>query len=102
VFGDYPELRHIVAFDYEVGRFINERDIVEGRKVAVIGKAVRDELYGEGVNPIGTYIKISGVYFEVVGVTKTLCSGQNGDRDAHTLFVPFTTMKTAFHIGDRV
>jgi len=54
------------------------------------------------VNPIGTYIKISGVYFQVVGVTRTLRSGQQGDRDAHTLFVPFTTLKTAFHINDRV
>ena len=102
VFGDYPEFRHIIAFEYEAGRFLNERDIVERRKVAVIGKAVRDELYGEGVDPIGSYIKISGVYFEVVGVTKTLRSGQNGDRDAHTLFVPFTTMKDCFHMGDRV
>jgi putative ABC transport system permease protein len=102
VFADYPEFKHIIAFEYEAGRFINERDIAEQRKVVVIGKAVVDELYPAGVNPIGTYIKISGVYFQVVGVTHTLRSGQQGDRDAHTLFVPFTTLKTAFHINDRV
>jgi putative ABC transport system permease protein len=100
--GDYPEFRHIIAFDYEYGRFINERDIAEQRKVAVIGKSVRDQLYGPGVNPIGTYIKISGVYFQVVGVTKTLRAGQMGDRDANTLFVPFTTLKNSFNTGDRV
>jgi putative ABC transport system permease protein len=54
------------------------------------------------VNPIGSYIKISGVYFQVVGVTKTLRAGQMGDRDANTLFVPFTTLKNAFNTGDRV
>jgi putative ABC transport system permease protein len=102
VMADYPELRHIIAFEYEYGRFINHRDIVEQRKVVVIGKAVRDQLYGPGVNPIGTYIQISGVYFQVVGVTKTLRTGQSGDRDANTLFVPFTTLKTAFKMGDRV
>lgn len=102
VMADYPEFKHIIAFEYEAGRFINERDIAEQRKVAVIGKAVRDQLWGEGVNPIGTYIKISGVYFEVVGVTRTLRSGQMGDRDANTVFVPFTTLKSAFHVGDRV
>src|SRR5262245_8992079 len=102
VYADYPDFKHIVAFEYEAGRFINDRDIAEQRKVAVIGKAVVDELYPAGVNPIGTYIKISGVYFEVVGVTKTLRTGEQGDRDAHTLFVPFTTLKTAFHINDRV
>jgi putative ABC transport system permease protein len=102
VFGDYPEFKHIMAFEYEEGRFLNERDITDSRKVVVIGRAVRDELYPAGVDPIGTYIKISGVYFEVVGVTRTLRSGQQGDRDAHTLFVPFTTLKTSFHMNDRV
>jgi len=94
VFADYPEFKHIIAFEYEAGRFINDRDIAEARKVVVIGKAVVDELYPAGTNPIGTYIKISGVYFQVVGVTRTLRSGQQGDRDAHTVFVPFTTLIT--------
>jgi putative ABC transport system permease protein len=102
VFGDYPEYKHIVAFEYEEGRFINQRDMDEARKVVVIGKAVQDELYPAGVDPLGTYVKISGVYFQVVGVTRTLRSGQQGDRDAHTLFVPFTTLKTSFHMNDRV
>lgn len=102
VLGDYPELRHIIAFQYGAGRFINPIDIAENRKVAVIGHSVVDELYPPGANPIGTYIKISGVYWQVVGVTKTLRQGQQGDRDAHSVYVPFTTMKTAFHTGNRV
>ena len=102
VYADYPEFKHIVAFEYEEGRFINDLDIAEQRKVVVIGHAVQEELYPPDVDPIGTFIKISGVYFEVVGVTRTLRSGQQGDRDAHTLFVPFTTLKNAFHIDNRV
>ena len=102
VFGDYPEFKHIVSFEYAEGRFINEQDMAENRKVAVIGDGVRDELYPAGVDPMGTYIKISGVYFQVVGVTKTLRSGQQGDRDSHTIYVPFSTLKTSFHQGDRV
>ena len=62
-----------------------------------------EELFAPEVNPIGTYIKISGVYFQVIGITKTLRSGQMGDRDANTIFVPFTTLQaTSFHMGDRV
>lgn len=102
VMGDYPELTHIISFECELGRFINQRDITEQRKIAVIGKGVRDQLYGPAVNPIGTYVNISGVYFQVVGVTKTLRSGQAGERDANTLFVPFTTLRSAFNTGDRV
>ncbi len=102
VMGDYPELRHIIAFEYEAGRFINERDIAESRKVVVIGKAVQEQLFEPGEDPIGQYVKISGVYFQVVGITRTLRSGGQGDRDANTLFVPFTTLKTAFNTGNRV
>ncbi len=102
VLGDYPDLRHIIAFQFAAGRFINAVDIAQNRKVAVLGHSVVDELYPPGVNPVGTYIKISGVYWQVVGVTKTLRQGQQGDRDAHSVYVPFTTMKTAFHTGNRV
>ena len=102
VMADYPDLKNIISFQYEAGRFINEVDLKEARKVAVLGSAVRDQLYGPGVNPIGTYLKISGVYFQVIGVTKTLRGGQMGDRDANTVFVPFSTLKTAFNMGDRV
>ncbi|HEX4420029.1 MAG TPA: ABC transporter permease [Kofleriaceae bacterium] len=102
VMADYPDFRHIVAFEYAAGRFVNERDIAEQRKIAVIGQAVRDELFPADVNPIGQYLKISGVYFEIVGITRTLRTGQQGDRDAHTVFVPFTTLKNAFHVGDVV
>ena len=102
IMGDFPELKKIVAFQYDAGRFINERDITEQRKVAVIGKAVREQLFDPQENPIGKYIKVGGVYFQVVGVTGTLRSGQGGDRDANTIFVPFTTMKNAFNMGNRV
>ncbi len=102
VFGDYPALAHIIAFQFVAGRFINERDIAEQRKVAVIGMTVRDQLYGPDSNPIGQYVKISGVYFQIVGVTKTLRQGPQGDRDAQTVYVPFTTLKNAFNQGDKV
>jgi putative ABC transport system permease protein len=101
VMADYPEFRHIVAFEYEAGRFINERDIAERRKVAVIGANVKQQLFGDE-DPIGKYLRISSVYFQVIGVTKTMRPGREGDRDATTLFVPFTTLKTAFKMGDRV
>ncbi|MGE0550442.1 MAG: ABC transporter permease [Kofleriaceae bacterium] len=102
VMGDYPALKDIIAFQYEAGRFINERDIAENRKVAVIGKGVREQLWGNDVDPIGTYMKISGVYFQVVGLTRTLRGGQQGERDANTIFIPFTTLKSSFNLGDRV
>lgn len=102
VMGDYPTFVKIVTFLYESGRFINDRDIDERRKVAVIGTGVRDQLFAPGQDAVGAYIKISGVYFQVVGVVRTLRTGREGEREANAVFVPFTTMKNAFNIGDRV
>jgi putative ABC transport system permease protein len=102
VMGDYPQFANIISFQYDAGRFINERDIAEQRKVCVIGKAVREQLFPNGENPIGEHIEISGVYFQIVGVIGTLRSGQMGDRDANTIFLPFTTMRIAFNTGNRV
>ena len=102
VYGDYPDFKHIVSFDYQAGRFIDEGDIAENRKVAVVGDKVVEELFPPGVNPIGEHLKISGVYFQVVGVFKSLRTGRDGERDASTIFVPFTTLKTAFKQGDNV
>jgi putative ABC transport system permease protein len=102
VMGDYPEMMRIMAFSFAAGRFINQRDIAERRKVAVIGKKVVEQLFPPDVDPIGQYIKISGVYFQVIGIMGTLRTGQMGERDANTVTVPFTTMKIAFNTGDRV
>jgi putative ABC transport system permease protein len=102
VMADYPELASIIAFEYEAGRFINDRDISEARKVVVIGTGVRKQLFGPDVDPIGKYIKIGAAYVQVVGVTHTLRSGSQGARDANTLFVPFTTVKTVFNTGNRI
>ncbi|HET9988593.1 MAG TPA: ABC transporter permease [Kofleriaceae bacterium] len=101
IFGDLPAFSNIVAFQYLAGRFINQADIDGNRKVAVVGQAVMDELFN-GDNPMGKYIKISGVYFQVVGVIKTARQGQQGDRDAHSVYAPFTTLRKSFHLGDTV
>lgn len=102
VMGDYPEFAKIIAFQYDAGRFINELDIQQGRKVAVIGDGVRALLFGPDEDPIGQYIEISGIFFQVVGVTHTLRGGGMGNRDRETVWVPFTTMRASFNTGDRV
>jgi putative ABC transport system permease protein len=102
VMADVPDFKHIVAFEYEGGRFLNEEDMRQARKVAVIGAGVRDQLFGPATDPIGDYVKINGVYFMVVGVTHTLRGGEMGDQDANTVFVPFSTLKTVFNFGDKV
>ena len=102
VMGDHPAIRDIQPMAMAAGRFLNPRDMELRRKVAVIGTRVREILFAEGEDPIGESVRIQGVYFRVVGVFRSLQSGQDADDDAQTLFIPFTTFQKAFNIGDRV
>jgi putative ABC transport system permease protein len=100
--GDYPEIRIIESVRLNAGRFLNDFDLQERRKVAVIGPRVAEVLFEAGEDPIGEHIRINGVYFKVIGVHRPLQSGDQGDRAAQTIYVPFTTFQSAFNFGDRV
>lgn len=102
VMGDHPEIQRIQTQRITSGRFLNPLDVLERRKVAVIGTRVQELLFARGEAPLGESLVIQGVYFEVVGVFRSMQSGEDADREAQTIFVPFTTFQRAFNYGDRV
>ncbi|MDT7829534.1 ABC transporter permease [Pricia sp. S334] len=101
VFGDYPQIIKQDPLGITSGRFINQSDIGEKRKVAVIGNGVKKELYDKGENPLGSYIKIQGVNFMVIGTYKRL-DDNNGEQGQKQIFVPFTTFSQAFNRANDV
>jgi putative ABC transport system permease protein len=102
VFGDTPDYIRIEPRPIVKGRFINWADLDELRKVCVIGQRVYEELFEKGEEPIGSYIKISGVNFQVIGMYKSAYSGERAEEDTKSIFVPFTTFQKAFNYGDVV
>jgi putative ABC transport system permease protein len=102
VSGVYPELRKIEATTIKAGRFLNQNDIDDKRKVAVIGKRVQEILFEKDENPIGEYIRVQGVYFRVVGVTEPASGGERGREAGEKVQIPFTTFQQAFNYGDIV
>lgn len=103
VFGDYPEYVKQESMEISEGRFINYQDIELKRKIAVVGKSVIDELYEKNEELIGTYIKINGVNFMVVGVYKIISNNSgNAEERQKNIFVPFTAFQQAFNYGDKV
>ena len=102
IYGDYPELIKQQPMDIIKGRFINQQDILDKRKVAIIGKGVISELYGKEEEAVGTYIKINGINFMVVGVYKSKQQGGNAEQEQKNIFIPFTTFQQAFNYGDKV
>ncbi len=102
VFGDYPDFFKVKPMTMVEGRFINEIDIEERRKIAVIGTEVQKTLFKDDENPIGEYIKIKGISFRIVGIFKTAGRGEDIRQDAQTIFLPHTSMQQAFNQGNRV
>lgn len=102
VMGDFPQIQNVEGIDIVEGRFINDLDIDDKRKVAIIGTRVQDVLFREDEDPIGESILINGVYFKVVGVFTTKATGERAERDTERIYVPFTTYQRAFQNGNRV
>ncbi len=102
VYGDYPEIINQDPMTITTGRFINHNDIEAKRKVAIIGDGVRNELYDKGEEIIGTYIKIQGVNFMVVGSYKKKNNNGDGEEGQKEIFVPFTAFSQAFNTGNDV
>ncbi len=100
--GDYPDFIKQQPMDITQGRFISYSDIEEKRKAIVIGVDVVKSLYDKDEEVIGTYIKINGVNFMVVGVFQATNSDGNSEEEANSIFVPFTTFGQVFNYADNV
>lgn len=99
--GEYPGYPRVRAVALQQGRFVNDTDIKERRKVAIIGNRVVDVLFN-GANPIGQFISIKGIYFRVVGVFKGQGRPEEAQQDAQTIFIPLTSLQVAFNEVNKV
>ncbi len=102
IMGDAPEFLDIKPYILEQGRFLNEIDMERGRKVAVIGKRVRDELFDSGEEAVGDYVRIGGVPFLVVGVFDTRVMGEQAINELQTVHIPLSTAQRTFNLGNRI
>lgn len=103
VYGDYPDFFKIDPWIPIKGRLINEIDIRHNRKVCIIGERVEEVMFEEDEDPIGEYLKVNGVYFQVVGVVHPETKiNIGGGRKKETIMIPFTTMQKTYNHGDVV
>ena len=95
--GAYPDQQFIENQRMVSGRFINNNDVNQLEKVAVIGDQIKQDLFKK-INPVGEYVQISGINFKVVGVY----SDPGGKREESRVFIPLTTAQQIFNAGDKV
>ncbi len=98
--GCYPEYDLIEKSKMLYGRYVNDIDIVEKRKVCVIGERVHEVLFQKGEDPTGKQIRVNGIYFQVIGVARSTSGVSIGGRTAETVVLPFSTMQQAFNQGN--
>ncbi len=67
VVGSYPEYREIMNVRVLDGRFLNDTDLRERRKVIVVDKNVRDVLF-HGQSPVGQHLLVNGTSYSIIGV----------------------------------
>jgi len=96
VYGDYPLLDKVQKKKMMYGRFINQNDINDNRKIAVISEDIYKQLFEKDEDAIGQYIQLNSINFKVVGVFKEgmMSGGPQGG-----MHIPFTTFQKVYNTG---
>ena len=94
----HPATLRMQAHEMVAGRFLSESDIAERKKTAVIGSTVAQFLFDPEDNPIGAWITVGGIAFEVVGVF----ADSKGAEEERRIYVPIATAQLAFNGGERI
>ena len=92
----HPALKEMEKVNIVAGRFINDLDMTDFRKVIVIGENIRKALFKDE-DPMGKYVKLNNVPFKVVGV-----SFDKKRQNERTAYIPVTTAQRIFNGADRV
>ena len=95
----HPDYGNIKEVQILQGRFLNNIDISEFRKVAVIGEKVKSDLFkGNDTIALGKYISIKGVLFKVVGIFRDF---SRNDDEQKRIYLPISTAQRIFN-GDNI
>ena len=100
--GTVPEMINVITPKMYYGRYLNDVDMREQRKVCVIGKKIYKELFKEGGDPCGKKIRVDSTYFEVIGVDYAEGGISFNGRAEEKITLPITLMQALFNRGNEV
>ena len=93
----------IESVPVSMGRSLNASDEKMCRKVCVIGRRNAEELFKDTISPLGQFIEISGVQYQVVGVnSKESNSIAIGDNVESTVYIPYATLSLVYNRANQV
>ena len=100
--GVMPEYARIEEPKLAYGRYINQVDVAQERKVCVLGKRVYKTLFPDGGDPCGKYVRMGDIWFQVVGVDMN--NGEisiNGTAD-EAFTIPMSVLQKLYNRGTEV
>jgi putative ABC transport system permease protein len=100
--GTTPDYQRINEPKLYYGRYLNDMDMAQRRKVCVIGKKVYKNLFPGGGDPCGKSIRIDGIYYRVVGVDYNMSEGISIGERGTSVVLPITLMQQAYSRGNSV
>lgn len=87
----------------KMGRLLNEADNQQHRKVCVIGTRNVEELFGDSISPLGKFIEVHGVQYQIVGVNNKDGNGINiGGNPLSTMYLPYSTLAQVYNRGTAI
>ena len=96
--GVHPNYTEIEAVKTAEGRFINDIDLKERRKVIVLHQKSADILFGKThTEPIGQFVNAGGVAYQVVGIYN-----DQGNSEPSEAYIPFSTLQTIYNKGNKL
>jgi len=101
VIGTVPAYTDVRNVQIDIGSFITNQNVQSLAKVVVLGPTTRDDLFGEGVNPVGQTVRINRIDFKVIGMTKSKGGTGFGSQD-DMIFIPISTAQRFLAGGDYV
>ncbi len=81
-------------------RYIQEADLRDCRKVCVLGEKMASQLFPNDRNPVGKYIEMQGIYFQVVGISSLTSNVGVGGPASRSVYMPYTTLQRLLGCGD--
>lgn len=100
--GLYPIYAKIEEPQITMGRYINDMDIVNKRKVCVLGSRIFESLFPDKNNPCGKYIEVNGIYYQVIGVNMAAGNMSVQGQAETSIIIPFSTMQNNYNYGDKI
>jgi len=97
ILGVHPDMKTIEQARIEKGRFINDVDVNEVRKVVIISKIIAGELFKHGEEPLGEYVKIGSIPFQVVGIYE-----DPSKYDNRIAYIPISVAQRVFAGSNRI